>query len=432
MTASAVPITSVSAGEFYRELKNISSWWQQHAVDKQYGGFVGEIDHLGKVVDNADKGIILNTRLLWFFSEAALFFRDELKDDVQQDKCAALAGRAFYYLLECFDDPQHGGVFWSLDYKGRLFDGKKQTYALAFAIYGLCAYYKLTRESQALAKAMGYFQLLESRALDTVNGGYCEAFAADWSPLQDMRLSNKDDNLPKTMNTHLHVLEAYTALYSANPTPATREALARNIRYFSEHIINPDNGHLRLFMEMDWQDKSRHYSFGHDIEGSWLLYEALQVLAEPELLAGLTPLVIKLARTCLREGLSQGLSDNGRVLEAYDFIEKEIDPCSDWWVQAEAMVGFLNAYQLTQDTEYIKAFEGIWHFTRQQHLDRENGEWHWLALEDQASKPARYKAGFWKAPYHNGRAMMEICRLLAAMPAKEQAAGRGQLVGASI
>ncbi|WP_198959877.1 AGE family epimerase/isomerase, partial [Neiella marina] len=220
----------------------IADWWATYTVDEHHGGFYGEVSRDNTPLIESEKSIIQNTRILWFFSEYAHFLRTEsLKArGSKSERYEALATRAFDYLLKYFDDKDQGGVVWMLDHQGQVTDGKKQTYAISFAIYGLSAYYKLTNNPHALAKAQEYFGLLEKHARDYERNGYVEALTQDWQPMADVRLSDKDDNLPKTMNTHLHVLEAYTTLHLVAPSEQTAEALANLIDIFNDQIIDHD------------------------------------------------------------------------------------------------------------------------------------------------------------------------------------------------
>lgn len=383
-----------------RECHKIASWWMTHSVDSLHGGFFGEIDAKANPVIAANKGIILNTRILWFFSEAAYVYN---KAEYRQ-----LAERAFNYLLRFFDDKEQGGVLWELDYQGRCLSGKKQSYAQAFAIYALSSYYRQSGDETALTKALEYFELLERHAIDREFGGYFEAFAQDWQPLDDVRLSDKDLNSPKSMNTHLHIIEAYTSLYEVSASPLVGKALAALLRVFEQHIILKPGLHLSLFQSADWQDQSPAYSYGHDIECSWLLWEAAEALQQPAISQTLRPVVLGMAEVCLTQAMGQ----RAQICDQFTFVDQQIHTQSFWWVQAEALVGFLQAYQLSDDIRFKQAAENVWQFIQQQHMDREYGEWHWLALCDQGSVDHTYKAGCWKGPYHNGRAMMVAARLL--------------------
>lgn len=392
--------SSLEQHNLNRECHKIAEWWMAHSVDSLHGGFVGEIDAKSNPVISANKGIILNTRILWFFSEAAIFHKNA---EYQKH-----AKRAYEYLIEYFDDKEHGGVFWELDYQGKCLNVKKQSYAQAFAIYGLSAYYELTGDNTVLDKALAYFDYLERYASDSQEGGYFEAFAQDWQPLQDMRLSEKDLNYPKTMNTHLHIIEAYTRLYQVSNNARVGSALTSLLFVFDKHIILKPSCHLSLFQRADWHDCSPAFSYGHDIECSWLLWEATQVLKQSDVTEHFRPIVIGMAETCLKEAIGE----RGQFCEQITFSDQKKHQESDWWVQAEAIVGFLQAYELTENGAFKQAAEKIWQFTQEQHIDREYGEWFWLALCDQNGKNAIYKAGFWKGPYHNGRAMMAASRIL--------------------
>ncbi len=395
---SAALLDDLSA-EFEHQLESVSKWWQEHSVDHQHGGFFGEISNNNQVRAAASKGIVLNTRILWFFSEAAMH------NNCAQSKM--LATRAYQYLLNYFDDENFGGVVWELDHTGKVIDGKKQTYAQSFAIYALSSYYQLTGDQLAIEKALSYFELLEQHTLDHELGGYLEAFSHDWQEISDMRLSEKDANFPKTMNTHLHVLEAYTNLQKIYPTPAVKTALKRLINYFQGEIVDHASYHLRLFMCRHWGDYSQAYSYGHDIECSWLLHKALLALNDNKMNAKVLPTVVKLAETCLDEGIGK----HGQVLDEIDFKSGEVHEQSCWWIQAEALVGFVNAYVLTGEQAYFNAALNIWAFIKMHHLDSEQGEWYWLSTLDQPNHEEIYKAGFWKGPYHNGRALMEALKL---------------------
>lgn len=386
-----------------KQLNSITDWWLKHSLDTQQGGFWGEIDFVGNPVREANKGIILNSRILWFFSKRCLFE----PDFENKNECRAAADRAFQYLLDRFDDKDHGGAVWELTADGTLINGKKQIYALCFCLYAFITYYRLTSNPVALSKSLEYFHLIETHARDRDLGGYFEAFSQQWQVLDDVRLSEVDKNAPKTMNTHLHLLEAYTALHSTEPNAETEEALRNTIDLFCDYFIDQQNGHLRLFFDAQWNKLSSQISYGHDIEASWLLWEAVEALADPALLARLKPIILKMADACEREGIGSA----GQLCDEY---EPETDHRSEtgvWWVQAEALVGFLNAFKLSGDQRFRDAYEKIWSYIKIHHIDEIAGEWHWLSSANEVDIRSQYKAGFWKAPYHNGRAMMEICKL---------------------
>lgn len=401
--------------EFSAELVNIADWWVSNTLDEKHGGFIGETDNELNHDLSADKSLVLNTRILWFFSEAA--------DLLGEAKYREMAERAYHYLIEHFRDNEHGGYVWQVDYQGSKVSTRKQVYGQSFVIYALSAYYHLTKQQSVLDEANIIFELLEKHAFDRVQGGYFEAFTQDWQPIDDLRLSEKDLNHPKTMNTHLHVLEAYTGLHRINPTEDTRNALERVLTYFENNMIDQNTQHLRMFLDNECNDHSTAYSYGHDIEASWLIWEALEVLSCQPLLNELRPAVLGLAQSCLEEAITP----SGAVFDELEFSESVPAPVHPWWVQAEALVGFFNAYELTGDKQYFSAMEHVWQFIQNQVIDTEFGEWLWFSRcskqEYCAEAQPPYKAGSWKGPYHNGRAMIELYqRLDKAMSAVNKSA----------
>ncbi len=388
--------------EFRSELIAIADWWLKYTVDHEHGGFYGEVDADNKPVAHATKGIILNTRILWFFSEAAL--------EVQDTKYREAAERAYRYLSEYFFDPLYGGVYWELDAEGNPLNTKKQVYAQAFTIYALSAYYRLTSDKQALAKALACFELLESKTIDRKREGYLEAFTRSWGEMDDIRLSEKDLNFPKSQNTHLHVLEAYTTLYQIQPSVRVREALRYNIAMFDKYMIDTETYHLRMFMDEHWKDFSPGFTYGHDIEASWLIAKALESLGDSVYTAALMPKLVKIAEVTMAEAIGS----HGHVIDAFDFSSKTQLPDIVWWVQAEALVGFLFAWRESDDEKFLATALGVWEFIKRYQIDREKGEWFWLSTLDKPQDNPYYKVGFWKCPYHNGRAMMEATRYLQA------------------
>ena len=388
------------SAEFQQELIAIGDWWIEHTIDREQGGFYGEIRPDNTPIKNATKGIVLNTRILWFFSEVAAVIDKPAYRDA--------AVRAYDYLVDYFFDKELGGVYWELDAQGKPVNTKKQTYAQAFAVYALCSYYKLTGDEQAMAHALDCFALLEEKTIDRVNEGYFEAFTREWGKMDDVRLSDKDLNYPKSMNTHLHVLEAYTTLNKAKPSEQIKQALRYNIDCFDKYLINKDNGHLRMFLNETWEDFSPGYTYGHDIECSWLLSKALNSLNDSQVTQRMTPSIIKLADITLQEAMGE----HGEVLDAFDFASGEKQTERVWWVQAEALVGFLNVYTLTRDERYLTVANNVWAFIKHYQRDSQHGEWLWLSTLDVDHGEEAYKVGFWKGPYHNGRAMLEAINFI--------------------
>ncbi|MEM9720399.1 MAG: AGE family epimerase/isomerase [Bacteroidota bacterium] len=382
-----------------QELEDILFWWCEHMVDEEHGGFYGRIDGKGKLHPDARKMVILNTRILWTFSAA-----DRL---LPNQKYRRIADRAYQYVVEYFWDTTHKGFYWCLDTLGNKIAGKKQVYAQAFAIYALSEYFLLTQNQDALDLANQTFSLIETHSRDQHQGGYMEAFDEQWGPLEDLRLGEHDQNEAKTMNTHLHILEAYSNLFLATQDPLHKEALTSLLQLFLDRFISPLTLTQTLFFDENWQPKSQTVSFGHDIECSWLLWEGVEYLKD-ELWDGKTrEIVIQMAR----EVLIHSLDPEGGI-----FYEKEanghISIMKDWWPQAEAVVGFVNAFQLTNETNYLRAAAATWNFIQSHLKDPIHGEWYWGTFPDGTPNTLKDKAGPWKAPYHNARACMEVMKRL--------------------
>lgn len=390
--------------EFQAELDAVVAWWSSNALDTKGGGFYGEIDNQCRPNPSADKGLVLNTRILWFFSRAAL---SPYLSEGLQAAARSLADRAFTYFMEHFHDAQFGGAYWSLDWQGQVKEPKKQTYGIAFAIYGLTAYYKLTSKPEVLQIAMSYFSCIEQHCLDRKNGGYHECRTQDWGTAISAPMSEKDLDSPKTMDNHLHILEAYTSLYDSHPAPEVKASLRQCLMIFDRRVLDKDTTHLKLFMSEDWQqDNSHSFSYGHDIEYSWLGLEALRALNSPGLNQQVAPRLQSIASICQ----SEGLSPLGQLLDSYDIQNQCFGGCNEWWVQAEATVGFFNAYQVSGNTLYLASFEKVWDFIKKYHIDADYGEWFSCSTIDQMNGHNSCKVSFWKGPYHNGRALLEIIR----------------------
>ena len=273
---------------------HILRFWQTRMVDNERGGFYGRIDGHNTLHPDAPKGAVLNARILWSFAAAARVLHNT--------PYRILAARAYDYFMQRFIDREHGGVYWSLHADGTPLDTKKQTYAIAFAIYGLAEYVRLTNNQEALDAAIRLFNDIETHAFQSyMVNGYTEALTRDWQPISDMRLSEQDENGAFTMNTHLHVLEAYTNLYRVladvqrDDVQSTKAKVAKQLRtlidIFTKQIFNPETEHLDLFFDTGWQSKRDKNSPGHDIEAAWLLHEALEVLGDPILLQETLPIM---------------------------------------------------------------------------------------------------------------------------------------------
>jgi mannobiose 2-epimerase len=403
---------------------NILPFWLEKMQDNENGGFYGRIDGSGVLHPDAEKGAILNARILWTFSAAYRV--------LEKGELLEAATRAKDYLVDHFIDPEYGGVYWSVDYKGEPLDTKKQFYAIAFAIYGLSEYARATGNREALEYALDLYDCIEEHAFDDEQNGYIEACTREWGKIGDMRLSELDANYPKSQNTHLHIMEAYAnllrclkemraqeqcdyvpAIGSVLPvgisvppeTMVSVEGALRNIiSIFIDKILNPETNHLDLFFDMNWTRGAGHLeSYGHDIECSWLLHEAALVLGDENLLEKVENVVQKVAKAS-----EKGLREDGSMIHEANLDTGHVDDDLHWWVQAENVVGWFNVWQHFGDEEAFKKSEKCWHYIKENLVDYDNGEWFWSRHPDGTLNTVDDKAGFWKCPYHNSRMCLEI------------------------
>ena len=394
--------------ELEKELKgNILAYWMRHLPDDRHGGFHGHLTHTNQVVQGASRGAVQNTRILWTFSAAFRTCRDREYLD--------MADRAYGYIRSRFLDGEWGGVFWEISEQGEVTSPRKQIYAIAYAVYALTEYHLATGKEEPLMTARRLYRDIESHAFDRELNGYTEALGRKWESISDVRLSEKDQNVSKTMNTHLHILEAYTHLYRAWQEPQLEHSLRNLIELFRERFIDPRSHHLHLFFDDHWDLKSSLVSYGHDIECSWLLHEAAVVLGDRELIR-LTDRVA----TAMARATFSGLDRDGGLFYEYFPEEDRTDTDKHWWPQAEAMVGFFNAYQLTGDDAFLTKCMESWKFIRKFMVDRKFGEWYWSVDRNGTPQTGKEKAGFWKCPYHNGRACMELMRRMDETINREQ------------
>jgi len=382
------------------ELAHILHFWQTQTIDNYNGGFYGQITGDNKIVPHAPKGAVLNARILWTFSAA---YRITKNDSYRQT-----AQRAKDYILQYFIDNQYGGVYWLIDSVGKPLDTKKQIYALAFTIYALVEYYKITHDETTKGEALKLYQLIEEHSFDPIQNGYFEAFNREWGQADDLRLSAKDQNDAKTMNTHLHILEAYTNLYRIHKDETLRQKLQNLIHIFTDKIIHAEDFHFRLFFDEKWTVTSQLVSFGHDIEGSWLLLEAAEVLCDTDLLKKVKQVSLKMADVVLQTGFN---ADNSLMYE-HDLNTNHLDNERHWWVQAEAVVGMLYAFKISKNTKYAQKAIEVWQYIKDKLIDYQNSEWFWSAYAVGSINLKDDKAGFWKCPYHNSRACMEVIEII--------------------
>ena len=373
---------------------NILPFWMEHAVDRQNGGFYGALTNDLQIHNEVPRSAIVCARILWTYAAAGRKLGDGYRE---------MARWAYDYLRGPFLDPEFGGVYWSIDSHGVPVMDRKHHYAQAFAIYGLSEYHRLTQEPQPLLLAQSLFHLLEEHACDPVNGGYIEGSNRKWERLEDMRLSTRDLNCRKSMNTMLHVLEAYTNLLRVWPDAALQAQHRALIEIFLDRIVDKSTGHFRLFFDDQWNSLLPNVSYGHDIEGSWLLCEAAEVQGEAALLARVQAIAVRIAAAVLNDGLEP---DGSLPYEAGP--QGLVDSDKSWWVQAEAMVGFYNAFQLSGERRFEQAARRSWDYIQARHVDRVHGDWIKKLHRDGTPDPDSYKVGPWECPYHHSRACFEM------------------------
>ncbi len=378
----------------------ILPFWMEKMADNVQGGFYGRIDGDDKLHADAPKGAILNARILWTFSAAYRLLRKPEYLDT--------ATRAKRYIIDKFYDKDFGGVYWSLTANGEPLDTKKQVYAQGFAIYGLSEYARATGDREALDYAVKLFETVEKYSFDRDRNGYIEAFTREWKPIEDMRLSDKDENTSKTMNTHLHILEPYANLYRVWKDEQLERQLRNMLDLFTGKILNKKTYHLDLFFDNCWHTDGNIISYGHDIEASWLIHEAALVLGDEALLKRIEPVITNIARAA-----DEGLNPDGSMIYERFTAEDRTDRELHWWVQAENVVGHVNLYQHFGDEKALDTAMKCWQFIKDKIIDHANGEWHWSLMPDGSVNRRDDKAGFWKCPYHNGRMCMEIIERFA-------------------
>lgn len=386
---------------------NILSYWLSRTIDNEQGGFYGRIDGHDNVDAGAEKGAILNARILWSFSAAYRV--------LGSSEYLEAATRARDYIFTHFIDKEMGGVYWSLNSDGTPKDTKKQSYAIGFTIYGLSEYVRATGDEKTLKAAISLYNDIEAHAFDAAGNGYIEALTRDWLPIADMRLSDKDENGSRTMNTHLHIIEPYTnllralkendGLRNANIDDYHRidKSVHNLLDIFTEKLLNRQTWHLDLFFDDNWQGKRNIESFGHDIEASWLLHETALVVGEKKVLEYIEPIIRNIAVAA-----DEGLKADGDMVYEHWKDNDSYDMQRQWWVQCENVIGHINLYQHFGDKEALGVAFRCWQYIKDHLIDYKNGEWHWAVLEDGTINTADDKAGFWKCPYHNSRMCLEL------------------------
>jgi mannobiose 2-epimerase len=384
-----------------RELHgNLLPFWRKRSLDRAGGGFVGEMANDGTLNKSAPKGLVLNARLLWTFS--ALY--GELAD--RRD--LKLARRAYRCLETVFRDREYGGYVWRVGQDGSVLDKSKKIYGQAFCIYALSEYYRATGNTDALRTAIDLCNLVEQHAHDAGHGGYIEVLGENWSAAGDLRLSDKDMNTEKSMNNHLHILESYANLYRVRPNPIVAGRLRELVGLFGSRMLT-EAGHFDLFFDKNWEVRSNSYTYGHDIEGAWLLGEAAEALEDEDLQSRVSEWAVRIADAVRSEALDQegALAYEGRGGSVVDWSR-------EWWPQAEAVLGFWYAYRITKDKAYADIAARVWDFIQRRMVDRVQGEWFWRVFADGSVDRKEPKISEWKDPYHGIRMCLRMLHFLEA------------------
>ncbi|OPJ58276.1 cellobiose 2-epimerase [Clostridium oryzae] len=381
----------VMVNELQQELNRIARYWSK-MMDKEYGGYYGYVDYNLNLDKKSPKGGILNSRILWFSS--SLYCLNKDKDAL------TMAQQAYEFLKTKLWDNEYKGIYWLVDYDGSLLDTRKHSYCQAFAIYGLTQYYRATGSKEALNLAIEIYNLIEKYCKD--QNGYTEEFTREWKTKENEMLSENGVMTEKTMNTHLHILEAYTVLYDVWKDEGLKKQLNYLLEIVYEKIYDNSKHYLKVFFDKKWNSLLDMQSYGHDIEATWLIDRAAEVLGDKELIRNTFEYTQKIAQNIY----DKAYSPKGMINET---VNDKTDKKRVWWVQAEAVIGFYNAYQKTGDTKFKDASESMWNYIKNYLIDkREGSEWYWLL--DENSKPVAGKPIVepWKCPYHNGRMCMEM------------------------
>lgn len=383
-----VNLSSTLRSEVVADIKNdVLPFWMNYAVAAD-GGFYGSVLRDGTPVEDAPRGGVLNARILWSFSAAYRTFKD--------DAYLKLADQSQRYFIDTFIDKVNGGVYWLVNPNGEVLNASKYTYAMTYAIYGLAEHYLATGNDESLQTAISLYRTLEEKGRDPQNDGYVESFTEDWK-LLDMY----DNNAPKTMNAHLHVLEAYALLYQCWQDSGLKQRLKFCVDLFMNRIYDPQRKHFKLFFDNEWNSLVEMDSYGHDVETGWLLCDAARVLDDQALIDKADQIALDVTKTCLAEGMSE---------KGYMTYEKKGGKASkhcSWWGQIETMIACINAWQISGDESYLHAADTVWTFVKQNMIDTEYGEWYSDCFDGKPGKDAP-KVSMWRCPYHTVRLGVEM------------------------
>lgn len=395
--------------EVLSEHENILKFWEKNTLDEENGGFIGEIDSQMNKHPEADKGVILNARIIWAFSAGYIYTKKE--------EYLNLATRAYNYLLEKFYNHEKNGVYFMVDYEGNPTMDRNQIIAVAFVTYGFSEYYRATKNEEVLEYTLKLFNSLENYALDKEANGYFDAFSKDWEKLDDMRMYEGDKDAKKTMNANFHIMVAYANIYRAHKDNKVKNALKKLIEVFLNNILDKERGSCKLFFDENWNALKTDDNYGLDIEASWLLWDAAQVLGEKKIIDEVKPLVIKIVEHCLKYGYDK---DGGMMNEGND-KNGVTNTYKSWWVQAESVIAFFNAYQITNESKYLANAFITWDFIKKYMIDYQYGEWFGTVSKDEHEPNMNEsKIGPWKCPYHNSRMGLQIAERIDSIINEEK------------
>lgn len=401
---TAASMKNAWATKIEKELKeNILAFWMRHAIDEENGGFLETIRSDLTIPPDKEKSLVLHARMLWTFAAAYRLYPEK--------PYRLTAERAYRCLTDRFSDKEHGGFYWKLDADGQPIEDRKRVSAQANVIYALSEWARASGQAEALGLAVELFRLLERNAYDAQHKAYAEALARDWSIVGNEGSPGNQQPEIQWLSTYLHLLESYTSLYRVWPMKELHEKLKELVDVMLDHIVDEHSSHFRLRFAEGWRPGADSVSYGRDMEGSWLLCKAASALGD-------APLANRARRAALRTAeavLEQGVDIDGGIWNEAAASGKLIDTNKDGWPQAEAVVGFYNAYQLSGDERFLSASQRSWSFIERYIVDDVNGEWHWGVTESGSPLPDRPKGCERKSPYHNSRACYEMLELLGAL-----------------
>ena len=376
---------------------NILPWWIEHDVDEEHGGFYGAVTNDNAPVPHATRFITLNARLVWTFSAAyRVMGNPEYKK---------MADRAYNYFIKYFWDDEYNAANNRVDEFGDPVSKQRYIYGEAFAIYGLSEYARAMGCNEALEYARKLVASLEKHVYDPVYKGYFESCKPDWTHDPWTRGVNRLPTDEKTMNNHLHLIEAYTCLLRTDKSDFMQNKVREHLYVMLNKIVDHDIHHYFYFQARDWKPTTQEISFGHDIEGTWLMMETAEVLGEPEAMRYTKDTCMNMARACYEQGFRK---EDGAMLSEYDPVTGHSSPFLYWWEQNEAVVGFLNAWEVTGEEKYLDASLKCFEFAREHFVDHENGGWFARLSLDGKTVLSTDKVNDYTCPYHNSRMCMEI------------------------